>query len=239
MTGDEFGDRGVRITVRAKWIKADNDRQQICITPIAGPEERTPEYMRRYLAQNGIVLKEVLPGGRPAAGADGTLLGHAVKDILALTPSDQKSFLEAVVRLLGFSYAPNVPVTFPYAGIQIQAYANLVSIPGGTETLVDFGNLYGDALAQIRNSGMVVVSIDAGDGYGTVLRKVLTALGRPFEDNPVFLAANRSAQYNTTVAVQGLLCTNPDNQRTLFTPADLPGPVSDLLNAEGVAVVTW
>lgn len=236
-----FDDQGVRVAVRAKWIKTQRDQRTLCITPIAGPHEQTPESMRRYLEQNGIVLKEVLPGGHAMAlNLEGRVERHAVKDILAMAPMDQKDFVQGLARALDFSFAPNVPVTFPYAGIQIQAFANLISTTGGREVLVDFGELYGDAVKAIRNTGLDVVQIAPEDSYTTVAAKVLAGLGAPFVEHPSFPAAPRPPTYNATVTIYGLLYTNAENNKhTLLSAAALPPAITDLLSAEGVAVVTW
>ena len=235
-----FFNRGVQVAVRAKWIKPQSDQRWLCITPIASMEEKTPEPMRRYLEQNGIELKEVLPGNQTAAASQsGDEQRHLVKNILAITPSGQKDFTQRICKVLNFKYAPNVAVSFPYAGIQIQAYANLLSTPGGKEILVDFGELYGDAVKTISKTGMQVVQITANDTYTAVVRKLLTALGERYVDNPTFLAARRAPEYNTSVTVQGVLYTDLKNNRTMLSASDLHSAVTDLLSAEGIAVVTW
>lgn len=235
-----FFNQGVQVAVRAKWIKPQSDQRWLCITPISSIEETTPEPMRRYLEQNGIELKEVLPGNQTAAASQSKdEQRHLVKNILAITPSGQKDFTQRLCKVLNFSYAPNVAVSFPYAGIQIQAYANLLSTPGGKEVLVDFGELYGDAVKTISKTGMQVVQITANDTYTAVVRKVLTALNESYVDNPTFLAARRAPEYNTSVTVQGVLYADSKNNRTMLSASDLHSAVTDLLSAEGVAVVTW
>lgn len=235
-----FYNRGVQVTVRAKWIKPRNDQRWLCITPIDAVEERTPEPMRRYLEQNGVELKEVLPGNQTATASHiEDEQRHLVKNILAITPTGQKDFTQRICKALNFSYAPNVAVSFPYAGIQIQAYANLLSTPGGKEILVDFGDLYGDAVKAISETGMPVVQITTDDTYTAIVRKVLTALGESYVDNPTFLAARRAPEHNTSVTVQGVLYTGAPDDKTMLSAADLHSAVTDLLSAEGVAVVTW
>ncbi len=235
-----FTAAGVQVTVNAKWVKTLDDQRWLCITPIAGPDEQTPESVRRYLAQNGIELKEVFPGGQTVA-ADPVTAGqrHLVKNILAIAPTGQKDFAQRLCRALGFTYAPDVAVTFPYAGVQIQAYANLISAPGGKEILVDFGDLYGDAVKAIGASGMQVVQISADDTFTAMIRKILDGLGVSYTENPTLPAVRRSSEYNTLVTVQGILYTDVQANRTLLSAADLHSAVTDLLSAEGIAVITW
>ncbi len=234
-----FHDQGVHVVVRAKWIKAQDDLRRLCITPIAGPGERTPDSMLRYIEQHGIVLKEVLPDGS-ATDTGGRVARHAIKDILAMMPTGQKDFVQGLARALKFSYTPNVAVTFPYAGIQIQGYGNLVSTPAGNEVLVDFGELYGDAVDAIRQSGLPVVQISPEDTYPAIAAKLLTGLGEHFTENPSFAGARRPTAYNTTITILGLMHTHAEsNKQTLLSTTALPPAITDLLSADGISVVNW
>ncbi|RJQ68976.1 MAG: LysM domain-containing protein [Desulfobacteraceae bacterium] len=235
-----FEDQGVLFTVRAKWSRIDTDQRRLCITPISDPGEQTPESLRRYLEQHGIVLRELLPGGSIAPPRSERGAGrHAVKDILALTFSDHKELVQRVARALGFSHAPGVSVMFPYGGVQLQAYAELIATADGHEVLVDFGDLHGDTLTAIRQSGQNIVQIAAEDSPAAVVQTIIGGLGVPCTENPSFLAASRPAQYNTLITVQGVLYNGPQNKRTLLSGAALPPAVTDVLSAGGIAVVTW
>jgi hypothetical protein len=243
-TGDHggevgFHDQGVQVVVRAKWIKVQNDQRQLCIIPIAAPDERTPDAMLRYIEQHGIVLKEVLPDGR-AVGSGRSIGGHAIKDILAMAPTGQKDFVQGLARALKFTYAPNVAVTFPYAGIQIQGYGNLVSTPAGNEILVDFGELYGDAVEAIRQSGLHVMQISPEDSYPAIAAKLLAGLGEHYTENPSFTVARRPPAFNTTITILGLMHVHAQsNKQTLLSTAALHPAITDLLSADGISVVIW
>jgi LysM domain len=236
-----FSNQGVQVTVRAKWIKSGADQRSVAITPLTDPGEFTPESMRRYLDQNGIVIKEVLPDGKTNTDrtAEPQTQRHAVKNILDLAPTDQKDFVRNLARALGFSYSPNVSITFPYAGIQVKAYANLLSAGSGHEVLVDYGDLYGDALSAIAKSGPGIVQIGADDTYTLIAKRLLSALGLDFVENPTFLAARRPAAYNTAVTVAGLLYAKDNQKKILLSPAALPPAVTDMLSAAAVDVVLW
>ena len=233
-----FESQGVHVAVRSKWVRPEADGRNLCITPIAGPEQQTPESIRRFLEQNGVVLKEILPGGNIPALQDESQR-HAIKNILALAPTGQKDFVQILSRALGLSYTVNTPITFPYAGIQIQAFSNLLSAGNNRETLVDFGELYGDALSEITKTGLNIVQITADDNYGAITRKLLSALGMAYESQPSFLAAPRPAEYNTTITVYGLLYAKAENQRVLLTGASLPSAVTDMLSSQGIDVIVW
>jgi LysM repeat protein len=233
-----FEGQGVQVAVRAKWVRPDTDGRHVCITPIGSPDQQTPESIRRYLEQNGIIVKEVLPGGGSAA-LHNESQRHAVKNILALTPTSQKDFVQILARTLGFAYAANTSITFPYAGIQVQAYADLLSAGQGHETLVDFGELYGDAIAAIGKTGLNIVQVTAEDSYGAILQKILSALGLAYESQPSFLAAQRPAEFNTSITVFGLLYAKSEGKHILLTGASLPSAVTDMLSSRGIDVVVW
>jgi LysM repeat protein len=233
-------DNGARITVRARWIKPDGDGRSLCITPIGGADEQTPDSIRRYLEQRDIVLKEILPDGRSmTADSRQSEQRHAVKNILSLAPAGQKDFVRNLARALGFTYAPDVPVSFPYAGVQVQAYAHLLSAGQGREVLIDFGDLYGEALEAIRQSGPLVVQITPQDSYSAIARRLLALLQLDFVDTPSFLAARRPADFNTAVAIPGLLYHKTSGERILLSAVDLHPALTDVLSAEDIALVTW
>jgi hypothetical protein len=232
-------DNGARITVRARWIKPDGDGRALCITPINSADERTPDFIRRYLEQRNIVLKEILPDGQRITDGGRQSERHAIKNILALAPAGQKDFVRNLARALGFTYSPDVAVSFPYAGVQVQAYAHLLSDGQGREVLIDFGDLYGEALEAIRQAGPVVVQITPEDSYAVIARRLLALMQLDFIDNPSFLAARRPADFNTAIVIPGVLYRKTSGERILLSAVDLHPALTDLLSTEDVALVTW
>ncbi len=235
-----FDDQSVHVAVRAKWVRPQSDQRHLCITPIDGPDEQTPESIRRYLEQNGIVIKELLPSGEATAAAV-TFEGrhHAVKNIVAITASGQKEFVKTLARTLGFTYSPKVSITFPYAGIQVEAYANLITAGNDQELLVDFGDLYGDAISALRGTGMMVIQITAEDSYTAIVKKIFKGLDKHFVDNPTFMAAQRPAEFNTAITVWGVLYDQNEDKRILLAGGGLHPAVTDLISAKGIDMVVW
>lgn len=240
--GDEvtFDDHGVHVAVTAKWIRPTTDRRNICISPITGPDQLTPEPMRRYLEQNGIVLKEVLPDGHAVKNntTDPTQ-HHAIKNILAIAATGQKEFVKSLAPALGLTYSPDIQITFPYAGIQVKAAANLISTGDGREFLVDFGDLYGDAVDAIRKTGLRIIQVTAEESFRAVATKILAALDGNYVENPTFLAAKRPAQYNIAVTIAGVLYKQSEGKHLFLSGVSMNPAVTDLLSANGVSVVVW
>jgi LysM repeat protein len=231
--------QGIRVAIRAKWVRTESDGRRLCITPIASTDQKTPEPIRRYLEQNSVVIKEILPDGTALGMNRGNHHRHSIKNILAITPTGQKDFVQILAKTLGMSYVPNTNITFPYAGIQVNAFSNLMSTKDGRETLVDFGDLYGDAITAIGKTGLKVVQIKAEDTYGVIAQKLLTALSIQYEQHPTLLAARRSPEFNTAITISGLLFDNGNNRRVLLTGATLPSAVTDMLSSRGIDVVVW
>jgi phage tail protein X len=235
-----FENQGVRVAVRAKWVRNESQGRQLCITPIAAPDQQTPEAIRRYLEQNGIVIKEILPGGSALGGNQGNpQQRHNIKNILAIAPANQKAFVQTLAKTLAFSYVPNTIITFPYAGIQVQAYANLLSTKNGQEILVDFGDLYGDAVSSIGDTGLKVVRILPDDDYDTITKKIFSTLAIQYEQSPTLLAAQRAGEYNTAITINGFLYSDAERKQTLLTSADLPSAITDMLSDRDIDVVLW
>jgi hypothetical protein len=235
-----FSDNSVQVTVRARYTKSEADQRTLCIIPINDTGEFTPESILRYLEQNGIVLKEILPSGESHTGAQaGQSQRHTVKNILALAPRDHKAFVQELSKALGFAYTPNVKISFPYAGAQVDAYTNLVSAGGGREVLVDYGDLYGDALQAIAKTGPKIVQFTLSDDYTLIAMKLLSALDLDFVENPTFWAAKRPKDLNTSITVYGLLYLKSENEQLLLSTANLHPAVSDLISMAGIQMVVW
>jgi LysM repeat protein len=231
--------KGVRITVRAKYIRTEEKGRQLCITPVATAVQQTPAAMRRYLERNGIVIREIIAGRTTMSSNDDDPKIPEVKNLSSINPTGQKDFVHKLAHKLGFSYIPNTNITFPYAGFQVEAYGNLLSAGTGREILIDFGELYGDAVTAIKKTGLDVVQIGLRDSYIIIAQKILTALSIQYKQRPTMLAARRSAKYNTAITINGLLYTNDQNGRVLITSADLHPAVTELLNYRGIDVVAW
>ncbi|NNF99077.1 MAG: LysM peptidoglycan-binding domain-containing protein [Desulfobacteraceae bacterium] len=235
---------GVQISVRAKWVKTissetDNVLRHLCITPIDDNEQRTPGSISRFLDQHNIVIKEILSGGQKSAVSvhsisnnPGALTGGSVR----LMAVDQRELVEKVSKALGYHYSPNISISFPYAGIQVKALSNLLSSGSGKEILVDYGDLYGDAIASIQKTGLHIVQVNMRDTPVGIVRTLLNALGVNYEDNPLFFGAKRSSAFNSAITIFGLKLVTSRYQQTLLTDALLNPEIIDFLENIGVKV---
>jgi hypothetical protein len=154
-----------------------------------------------------------------------------------LAAGDQEVFISQFAQSMGFTYAPNVTISFPYAGIQVRAMSNLLSTGRGSELLIDYGDLYGDAITSIKKTGLRIVQIEVGDSAADIVAKVIKGLNLPSTVNPRYLAAARSAEYNTAITIEGFECRNGANEKVLIATTALPARIVGFLKGKGLKVI--
>ena len=169
------------------------------------------------------LLKEKIPSGPPL------LKGGWGDFVEILDDRDQETFVAQCVRAIGYTYDPEVPLSFSYAGSQVQTTGNLIRGGSGLDTVVDFGTLYGEAKSAIEAGGLKVLSIKPEDDGLTIARNILTIIGIPFTESPSFFCANREVFKAISLTIPGLLSSHRDQGRTLLTPAPLQPKILDFL----------
>ena len=158
--------------------------------------QKTSDAIVRYLDQHHIIIKDILEnevGIDSFERSTASSTPFVLPDVVTLTPIYRKAFVRDLVEAMGNQYSKDITVTFPYAGIQVQAVSNLVSTDSGREFLIDFGDLFGDAVAEIQKTGLDVVQIKQDDSMTTLITRILDAIGEPYVSDPVFYAAKRPA----------------------------------------------
>ena len=238
-----LSDYGLSITVRAQWIMgkpADNEGKirHICITMIENHRLRTPELVVRYLDELGIIIKDVLIENPASLESEENENQAFVRpDVTALNPSDRKIYVRGLIEALGYSYSENISVTFPYAGMQVEAVSNLVTTGNGNDFLIDFGELYGDAAQEIQKTGLGMVHITRQDSLDDVTVNILGALDVTYAVDPLYTAAARPAEFNTILKIPGYLVSRPGEKDILLSAVPLHNRVLQFLNKRDVKVV--
>ena len=231
-------DSGIRMEIHARWITGrtiddTGEVGRVCILPLKDCGVRTPEPIVRYLEEQDILLREICeePGRsvRHSVGAPPT-------EVHRIEAADRRSFVKEVLTALGCEYASNVSISFPYAGTQVRAQTNLAAFPDGREYLIDFGDLYGDAISAIEQAGFSVVQIETQDRRN-ILGTLLDALDRPYVQDPTLMAAEREGPYNVAVTFIGFLVENGSKERLLIAESPLHHRLVDFLYDRGVRVV--
>lgn len=238
-----FSDHGVEVEVQGKWIIEKPSKQgeairHLCITVINDLKERTPQSIVRYLEQNNIIIKEILIGKsikEPKSNA--SRFNIADKNLGIIDTSDHEIFVKDVLIALGYQYSPNKNISFEYAGIQISATSNLATKSNDSMFYIDFGNFYGDAIHAIEKSGYFIIQVKDNDSLDDIIQKLLGAMNASFIKNPVFLAAERPADYNTRLTIPGFLMDHAGMSEVLLTLAPLHHGVIQFLTDNDIRII--
>ncbi|MDP2644645.1 MAG: hypothetical protein Q8P24_06880 [Desulfobacterales bacterium] len=237
-----FSDRGLEVKVQARWVvsrlaDSGTKKRYTCITLIKNGRERTPDSVVRYLEQHGIFIADILlnfsANAPESAGLPGIFPDHPA----VINSQEPAGFIKELLKAMSYPYTENVTIKFPYAGITVEALSNLVTRNDGSPLFLDFGNLYGEAVAAIKKAGMEIVQITKNDTPETTVNKLLGPLGEAFTQNPIFHAAQREPKYNTAIKAPGFLIQTQKATKIFLTPADLPAGIMQLLNAQGVKIM--
>ncbi len=238
-----FSDRGVEVEARAKWIidrhsTAGGETCHVCITVIDNRQERTPDSIIRYLEQHNIIIKDIVSGKR-AADQKSTMpeKRNLIVDAVNISSSDSKTFVRDLIAAMGYEYAADVGITFPYAGIQIGASSNLITTGDGKPLLVDFGDLYGDAVQAIEKTGLNIIQITDEDDKKNIISKILSAKGISYINNPTFFAAKRPVILNTSFTIPGFFISNNEAPKILLAMVPLHNGLVQLLQHRGIRVI--
>ncbi len=238
-----FSDHGVDVEVRGKWIieksrEIGEPERYLCISLIHNYKEQTPAPIVRYLDQNNIVIKDIIVGenpGPPKAKIFPLINVGGPLDVVV--NADRKTFVKNLLAALGYRYISDKPITFQYAGVQIQAASNLASDKNGKAFLIDFGDFYGDAVQAIEKSGYSIIQIKDNDILDDIIQKLFGAMNVSFTKNPAFLAAKRHAAENTKLTIPGFLMDHQDAPGTLITLAPLNHGVIQYLTDNNIRVI--
>ena len=235
-----FDDGGVSIKLSAKWIRTEPSAdgrvpRHSCITPIMSASQRTHDAIVRYLDKNDIVIKEILSGMPEATPPPPPT--NAAAAVESIDGTSQKALIESFAILMGFHYSPNTSISFPYAGIQVQALSNLLSFGNGREILIDFGDLYGDAVNAIRDTGLEILQIKVDAGPVQIIQRLMETAGMAYTASPIFYGANRSAEFNTAISVDGILIPSERGENRLFIEKEIPELIKIFFLDQGMRLV--
>lgn len=166
-----FSDHGVEVNIQARWITSnpsenDDAIRHDCITLIETNEERIPDSISRYLEQHDIIVKDMLRSNKNAS-QNPSIQRYKIpgENVITLSALDHKIRMRELFTAMDYHYSENTSITFPYGGIQIQAVSNIISAPNGKEVIVDFGELYGDAIHIIEKTGMTIIQVKPEDDF--------------------------------------------------------------------------
>jgi hypothetical protein len=218
-----FNDNGIVVEVKGQWFQrvAEADSANgatISTTIIKNPSQQTPDSILRYVEQHNIVLRELFSNGIPASKKTHQKTYTIPEfDTFTIGTFTRQVIINDLAKVLGFSYAPNTRISFPYGGIQIQALSNLLTSESGKEVLIDFGELHREAIEILERTGFHIVQIYEEDPVQDMITKIAGAFKIVFVKDPLIWTANRPQTYNTSVMIPGVLVKKIDHGQMLFT----------------------
>ena len=236
-------DDGVLVTLRGDWVFPQEAEKGMrpkyhCITLIETPEEYSSSLVVEYLAKENIRVIDILTTAsvenKPPSLQDKKSEECSVSTI---DGSGQEAFVSGLVRAIGYSYEPGVPLSFDYAGFQVQTTANLIYGGDGLDIVVDFGTFYGDAKSAIQAGGLSVLSIQPDDNLLTIAKNILEALECSYTEAPVLFAANRKLAKTTSLTIPGFLISHGREKRALLVQAPLHSKLLDFLSEQQITIM--
>jgi len=202
-----FNDNGVTVSVRGDYIfEAIGASGKTCVTLIDGNSQRMPDAIKMYLQEKQIVVSEWIDSESffgPVSGMGGEMAAPLPVLDFSFDAVHPSGFVKDFVTALGLRYQEKVEVSFPYAGFQMKAYANLLSAGPGREVLVDFGDLQGDAINAIQSTGFQVLQVKPRQDAASIVSALLSQMPAQQQENPVFWAAERDKSRNTSIQFPG------------------------------------
>lgn len=242
-----FSDKGLAVEVGGQWLleMAESDAappRQVAVSLIDASSERTAPAIRRYLEQRDILVRDYLAeAGAPGSDPDPPSPAAARVSAAWVEKGIFSETVFEVLSAMGYPAKRKVKVSFPYAGLQIEAVSNLVSTEEGNPIFIDFGDLYGDAGEAIRKSGFEIIQLKGAEAdLEQALHRMLEGLRYETRTGPTFSAAERAAGRSTTLTVPGILAEKDrgeERERVLLSFVPLNGNITYFLQEMGIRVV--
>jgi hypothetical protein len=239
-----FSDQGMEVNITAKWIIEkqlgdENKAHPVCINFIENQDERMPGSICRYLESQGVIVKDIIKDGKITKKykKEDVKYRQSDKNVIFIKDRERKIIVSDLLKVMGYRYEQNINITFPYEGIQVAALANLISLKDDAPLIVDFGNIYGEAIIAIKKAGMEVVRIDTGDNINTVIQKLLKGIGLDYTIDPMFFVAKRPEKYNTSLTIPGFLVADSEGSNILIATVPLHNELIQFLRDRDLKVV--
>ena len=239
-----FSDQGMEVNIAARWIIEkqlgdENKAHSVCINFIENQDERMPDSICRYLESQGVIVKDIIKDGNVTKKYKKADVNYrqSDKNIIFINSLEIKDIVNDFLKAMGYNYEQNIKITFPYKGIQVEALANLISLKDDAPLIVDFGNIYGEAIVAIKKAGMKVVRIDTGDNINTAILKLLKGIGLDYTIDPMFFVSKRSEKYNTSLTIPGFLVADSESNNILIATVPLHNDLIQFLRDRDFNVI--
>jgi len=123
---------------------------------------------------------------------------------------DYKKIIETLLSQTNYDYIPNVKIPFTINNINLEASFGRVIREDTTDLLINFGNVYGSALAVLEKREFEIISITSKLTTLKLIKKLFSHLGYATWENPSFSTDETIESINGLYAVK--------EQDKLFVP---------------------
>ena len=209
----DFRRDGLTVTLRGQYIYESPGRfETVCLNIIEKPEMRVPSAIRDYLARAGFAVRDWVEGDTVSGWAADLETGnYRIPEVEQVPAHPPARVVERLVRKMGHRYQEDVEVSFPYAGFQVNASADMLGLDNGKEVLIDYGGLDGDAVQAIEKTGIRVVQLGGSGDLQQIVGRLAELLSVEVNADPIFWTSKRPRLYNPSIQIPGFLISpRPD-----------------------------
>jgi hypothetical protein len=244
-----FLDRGVKIILQGKWMVANTPagehansepfgKRAFTIISIVHPKDKPiPTSIKNYLGKFKINIKEITPEGAPLYDGSTDSYEASEGDKKIIYAFDNRDFIKEFTSSLGFKYEEKTEISFPFAGIQVKASSSLISTNQGAHLLVDYGDLYGEAISSIRNTGLNVLQIRREMKQEFIAGELLKGLNVQYSNTSDFVAVDRPDNLTISIGIPGMNYKTDKGEECLITPALTDENLVCFLNKKGYKII--
>ncbi|MCP4024268.1 MAG: LysM peptidoglycan-binding domain-containing protein [Desulfobacteraceae bacterium] len=102
-----------------------------------------------------------------------------------------KKILQILIPKTGNDYIEDSKIMFLINNIEIEASFGRIARPEGKDILINFGNIYGDALNIIEKKGFQIVSIEKKETRESFITRILEIIGFSIWKDPSFFTREK------------------------------------------------
>jgi len=236
-----FADGDTRVYIKAKWSlrtaqTGGKPDESLCVTPVEKGTKPFPETIFNYLARHHITYWEIQPDGKLTGTSSQSNSSVDMENPPLIMAIDPKYFVREVASALGWTFQDQVEISFPYAGVQVDAVSSMVSAGPARSCLVDFGNFAGDSISAIKATGLKVVSLsNSFDPFG-LLHRLLDTFSIAYTDKPTVAVRNQNDGRGVFFTYPGVMVDLADG-KALFTTAIVPLEQQQFLYTRGIQAI--
>lgn len=240
-----FNDHGAVVDIKARWIvrsgpsASGQDKAVTCIFLRDNADLPVPDSLARYLQDCGVTIREIDKDGArlSAQGPDAPAFLKESQPAVISLQNSLNGIVDDLITATDCHYSEKINISFPYAGIQVNALSNLISTPKGRQLLVDYGDLYGDALTAIRKTGLNIVQLGGIKDWQTALKTIFNALNFSSAEHLNFKPVVRSDNEYIDIHIPGLVVEAEAQEKFLITPALFRSALAQFLARSGYQVL--